>query len=72
MLLKQTIIVIVLSLAITGCAARKPAAAHLVVPVECVDEIRLAAPLDLGKDGTTAKKGSFKVRYHCTAVARSK
>lgn len=69
----QTIVVILLSsLAITGCAARKPAAAHLVIPLECVDEVRLAKPLDLAPDGVTPKKGSFKVRYHCTAVARNK
>jgi hypothetical protein len=34
--MKKGFQVAIVLLALNGCAARKPAAAHLVVPVECV------------------------------------
>lgn len=70
--MKSLLAIAIVTLALDGCAARKPAAAHLVVPPECVDEIRLTRPLDLNQDGATARKGSFSVRYHCSRVANTK
>lgn len=59
---------LILLVMLSGCAAEKKPKAHLVIPPECVQEIRAVNPIEIDNQGKVIGKSEFKIKYNCTKV----
>jgi hypothetical protein len=62
--------ILTLTMSCVSCSRAKPVKAHLVIPPECVQEIRADSPISIDQNGNILGKTHLKIKYNCTKVQR--
>jgi hypothetical protein len=64
------VVLLLTSVLLVGCADKKPVRAHLVIPPECISEIRARLPIQIDDQGHVVGKADLVIKYNCVKSQR--